>query len=108
RPLQPKGDFAVAVRHDLFEIAVPRFAGVDAQLLARPAGQQIPGAHDILRREGFAVVPLHSFAEPKRQLCLVLVPRPVGGEIWHDRLKTPIIGPSAAIVASSWIDMLAG
>ena len=90
RSFQPKGDFAVAVRHDLLKVTVPRLTGVDAQLFARSAGQHIPGAHDIFRRERFAVVPLHPFAEPKRQLRFVLVPRPVRGEIGDDRLEAAL------------------
>src|ERR1700751_4835573 len=31
----------------LFEVAVPGFAPIEAELLDRPAGQQVPGAFDI-------------------------------------------------------------
>ena len=45
-----KVDLVVAVGHDLVEVAVPGLARVDAQLLARLALQQVPGAFDVARR----------------------------------------------------------
>src|SRR5215831_5020329 len=57
RPLQVKRDLVVAVRGHLFEVAVPGFARIDAQLFARLAGNQVPGAFDVGRSERLAVVP---------------------------------------------------
>ena len=74
RPLQTKRHLVIALGGDLLEIAVPSLTGVDAELLARLAAEQIPGALDVFGREGFAVVPFDALAQPERQLGLVLVP----------------------------------
>ena len=88
RPLQMEGDLAVAVDGYLLEISVPGPAWIDAQLLARLAGQQIPGALDILGRKRLAVVPSDILAQTKGQRGLVFVPRPSDGEIGHDRAES--------------------
>jgi hypothetical protein len=46
--LQTKGDLIVAVHGHLVEIAVPRLARIEAELLGRPAGRQVPSAFDVL------------------------------------------------------------
>src|SRR5215470_20285306 len=56
-PLQTKGYLVVALWRHLLEIGIPRFAGINAQLLGRLAGQQIPGAFDVIGSERLAVVP---------------------------------------------------
>ena len=63
RPLQTKGDLMLADDGHLFEVAVPGLARVEAKLLGRPAGQQVPGAFDILGGERFAVVPSDALAQ---------------------------------------------
>jgi len=118
RLLQMKGDLVIAVRRDLFQVPVPGFAGIDAQLFTRLAADQVPSALNVLGRERLAVVPLDALLRGP-----LLVPRPASREIGHDRseavllhcwsnmtrlLNTPIIGPWAKTVASSKIDMLAG
>src|SRR5262249_8020682 len=57
RPLQPKGNLVISSRGDIFEIPVPGLARVDAELCARLLSQHVPGTHDVLRREGFAIMP---------------------------------------------------
>src|SRR6516165_5356643 len=116
-----EGDLVVAVGGDLVEIAVPGFARIDPEFLARLAGQRIPGAFDVGGGERLAVMPFDTLTQVKGQRRPGLVPHPVAGEIgddggeavlrWSNRtklLKTPISGMPAAIVDSSWIDMLAG
>src|SRR5204862_2006998 len=68
--------------------SIPGLARIDAKLLARLSGQQVPGALDVLGAEGFAVVPPYPVMQAERQLGLVLVPRPAGGKVRHDRLQT--------------------
>src|SRR5215469_6715396 len=96
---------------------------VGAQLLIRPAEQQVPGAPNVHGIEGSAVVPLDTFAQSERQFRTVLARRPVRREtgtidcklfrgsscLYMTRLlKTPIIGRRVAYVSSSWIDKLGG
>jgi hypothetical protein len=61
-----ESDLIVAVGGHLFEIAVPRLARIETKLVARLAGQQVPSAFDVLRREGRAVVRLRLLAFPMR------------------------------------------
>src|SRR5580700_8308555 len=63
RPLETEGDLVIAVRGDLFEVPVPGLTRIDAELLTRLAGEQVPGAFDILGRERPAVVPLDPLAK---------------------------------------------
>src|SRR5215813_1592428 len=122
-PLQTKGYLVVALCRHILEIGIPRFAGINAQLLGRLTGQQIPGAFDVIGSERLAVVPFDPLTQRESQLHAVLIPRPTRGQVRHDRLqagcatsclymirllKTCIIGCSAARVDSSRIDMLAG
>ena len=85
RPLQDKSSLVVAVRGDLFDVVVPGLARIEAELLARLAGQHVPSAFDVVRGEGFAVVPFDVLAQMERQLLAILAGRPVGGEVRHDR-----------------------
>src|SRR5690349_9637552 len=85
---QTKCGGKIAVGGDLFDVLIPRFMGVSAQLLIRSAEQQVPGALNVLGSEGSAVMPLHTFAQPESQLTTVLVPRPVRREVRHDGLQT--------------------
>jgi hypothetical protein len=59
---------------------------VETQLLARLAGQEIPGALNILGRKRPAVVPLDALPQREGELGSVLAPRPAGGQIGQDRL----------------------
>src|SRR5947199_3326179 len=58
RPFQTKGDLVIAVGGDIFEIAIPRLAGIETQLFADLAAEHVPGALDILGGKRLAVVPL--------------------------------------------------
>src|ERR1700730_8382902 len=62
RPLQVEGDLVVAACGDPLEVPIPGLAGVDAELVARVAGQQVKSAHDVPGRERLAVVPSNAFA----------------------------------------------
>src|SRR5262249_11762957 len=87
RPPQMKGDLIVAVSGDLFEVAVPGLTRIETKFVSRLAGQQVPGAFDVLGGERLAVVPGDALAQWKSQLGSILVPRPAGGEIRHHRLQ---------------------
>src|SRR5260370_1636760 len=78
RPLQVKGDFVIAVDRHLFEVSIPRFARIDAELLGRLASEHVPGALDVASSEGFAVMPPDAVAQGEGQLRALLVPRPSG------------------------------
>src|SRR5271166_2136863 len=123
RPFQMKGDLIVAVRRHLREVAVPALARIDAELLAGPAGEEIPGAFDVLGGERLAVVPFDALTQREGQLGPLFVPGPAGGKVRDDRpqavlrhvlieyhqvVNTPIIGRLTATVDSSSSDMLAG
>src|SRR5215813_728195 len=86
-PLQTKGYLGVALCRDLLEIGIPRFAGINAQLLGRLAGQQIPGAFDVIGSERLAVVPFDPLTQREGQLHAVLTPRPTRGQVRHNRLQ---------------------
>src|SRR5438128_7712478 len=86
-PLQMKGRSEITVRSDPFEVLVPGLARIGAQLLLRSAEQQVPSAFDVIGGEGMPVVPFDALAQAERQFGAVLVPRPIGGKIWDDRLQ---------------------
>ena len=86
RLFQAEADLVVARRRDLLEVTVPGFARIDAKLLLGDAGHQIPGAFHIGRGERLAVVPFDALPQLQRQLGAVLVPRPFGCEVRHDRV----------------------
>jgi len=77
----------VAARDHLLDIAVPGFARIDAKLLARLAAQQVPGAFDVLGREGLAVMPFDAVTQREGQLGALFVRRPTGGQIRDDRAR---------------------
>ena len=87
RPFQMKGDLVIAVGGDFIEVAVPGFAGIDPELLARLAGERVPGAFDVRGGERLAVVPFDALTQAEGQRSPGLVPRPVAGEIGDDRGK---------------------
>src|SRR3984893_11296666 len=62
RPLQMEGDLVIAIRGDLFEVAIPGFERIDTELVARLFEQEVPGALDVLGRERFAVMPFDALA----------------------------------------------
>ncbi len=82
----------VAVGGHLRKVAVPRFARIETQLVGRLAGQQIPGAFDVLRGERFAVMPFNALAQQEGQRGAVLVSAPPGRQIGHDRGHTVLLG----------------
>jgi len=86
-----EGDFVFAVRADLFEVAIPGFARIDAELVARPFEQEVPGALDVLGRKRLAVMPFDALAQRQGQRSPFLVPRPAGRQIGHDRFKAALL-----------------
>ena len=62
RPPQVERYLVIAAGADLLQILVLDLARIDAKLLVRLAGEQVPGALHILRREGLAIVPLDALA----------------------------------------------
>src|SRR5262249_18031551 len=56
------------------EVVVPRLARIETKPLPRLAGEQIPGALDILGGEGLAVVPFDPLAQWESQFGSVLAP----------------------------------
>ena len=60
-----EGDLVIAVRADLFEVAIIRFERIDAKLVARLFKQEVPGALDVLGSERLAVVPFDALAQRK-------------------------------------------
>ena len=87
RLLHAEADLVIVRGCHLLEVAVPGFAWVDAKLLHRHAGQEIPGAFDVSRGERLAVMPFDTLAELQGQLGAVLVPRPFGRQVRHDRVE---------------------
>src|SRR5262249_23010087 len=81
RSLQVEGYFEIAIGADPLQVAVPRFAGIDAQLVARLIGQEVPRALDVLGGKWLPVVPFDTLPQRKGQLGAILAPRPAGGEI---------------------------
>jgi hypothetical protein len=81
-----EGDLIVAIGGHFLQVGVPRFARIDAQLLARFARQQVPGALDVRGSEGLAVVPFDALTQGEGQFGAFLVPRPARRQIGHDRL----------------------
>jgi hypothetical protein len=69
-----EGDLVIAIGGDLVEIAVPGFAGIDPEPLARLAGQRIPGAFDVGGGECLAIVPSDALAQVERERRSGLVP----------------------------------
>ena len=79
RPLQAKRDLEITVWSHLLDIAVPGLARIDAQLLISLTGEEIPGAFDVLRRKGLAVMPFDALTQGENQLGAFLVRGPAGG-----------------------------
>src|SRR5467141_1592988 len=98
-----EGDLIIAVRPDLFEVAIPGFAGIDAELVARFFEDQIPGALNVLGRERLAVMPFDALAERQSQFGPVLVPRPAGRQIGHDRREAAL--RYMLLCATCWSNM---
>jgi hypothetical protein len=69
-----KGDLIVTIKGDVPEVFVPRLAGVDAQLITRLTGNEIPGAFNVSGGEGLAIMPFDALAQANRQFSLVLAP----------------------------------
>ena len=89
-PHQPERDPIITVGGHVFEVFVPGFARIDAKLLARFAGQELPGALDVVGGERSAVVPFDALAQGKAELFAILAPRPAGGELRDDRFKAAL------------------
>ena len=91
RPLQHKGHGVIAVGHDIVEIAIPRLARVEPQLVGRFAGQQIPGAFDVVRGKRLAVMPFDALAQLKAEPGVIGVPRPAFGQFGLDELRAVLL-----------------
>src|SRR4029077_6658844 len=87
RPLEAKRDLEVAIWGHFLEVAVPGFARVDAQLLGRFAGNQVPGAFDVRGGERLSVMPFDAGSQFEGQLLAVLAPRPARSQIRDDRAE---------------------
>ena len=87
RPLQVKGDLVVAVGRDLLDVAIPRLARIDPELVGVDPAQPVPGAFDVGRGERLAVVPFDAAAQREGQLLAVLAPAPFGRQIGNDRCE---------------------
>src|SRR4029077_13983404 len=85
RPLQAKRDLEITVWSHLLDIGVPGLARIDAQLLISLTGEEIPGAFDVLRRKGLAVMPFDALTQGEHQLGPFLFRGPAGGELRDDR-----------------------
>ena len=81
-----KGDLVVAFGRDLIEVAVSRFAGIEAQFLLRFPLQEIPGALDIGSGERLAIMPFEALPQLERQPLTILAPGPAFGKVGHDRI----------------------
>ena len=92
RLLQVKSRLVISVGGDPIEVPVPRFAGIYAEFASRLAEQHVPGALDVLGGERMPVMPMNTLAQVKGQFSAVLVPRPVGGEVRHDRSEGVLRG----------------
>src|SRR6516164_4743458 len=86
-----EGDLPVAVGGDLFEVFVPGLARIDTELLGRFAGEQIPGAFDVIGGKRSAVMPFDLMTQRKCQLGAVLAPRPSGRELGNDRIGVVLL-----------------
>src|SRR6516162_2208451 len=86
-----EGDLPVAVGGDLCEVSGPGLARVDAKLLGRFAGEQVPGAFDVIGGEPLAVVPFDPLTQREGQLGAVLAPRPAGRELGNDRIRAVLL-----------------
>jgi len=58
-----EGDLVFAARRDPIEVGVPGFARIDAQLVARLPGQQVPSAFDVIGGERLSVVPFDALPQ---------------------------------------------
>jgi hypothetical protein len=85
RPFQVEGRGLVAVGGDPLDILPPEFPRVAAQLGGPGAEQHVPGAFDVGRGEGFAVMPADPALQLEGERLRVLAPRPARGEVGHDR-----------------------
>ena len=87
RPLQGEGDRVIAFGRDIVEVAVPRLARVEPQLVRRFPVQHVPGALDVGRGERLSVMPFDALAQFEAELCVVLVPGPAQGQFGLDEFR---------------------
>jgi hypothetical protein len=91
RPLHDEGDRVIALGHDTVEVAVPRLARVQPQLVLRLADQQLPGASDIGGGEGFPVMPSDALAQFEAEPGVVGVPGPAFRQLGLDELQPVLL-----------------
>ena len=72
-----------------FHVGVPVLARVDPELGGglRDLANHVEGELDILRRERLAVVPAHVLAEKEHEVPVVLLPRPLLGQLSHHGVR---------------------
>ena len=78
------GHLVIAIGGHCFDITVPGFARVGAQLLTSRSLQQVDRAFDIRGGERLAVMPFDPLPQRKGQLSALLIPSPAGGQFRDD------------------------
>jgi hypothetical protein len=74
RPLQYEGRFEIAVYLDVSDIVPPGFARVGAEAFLAAPRQEVPGAFDVGRGEGLAVMPFDAGMQFEGQRLPILAP----------------------------------
>ena len=89
RPLQAEHDGVRVRRLHVLHVGVPVLARVDPELGRRIRGfaQHVERELDVLRGEGLAVMPLHVLAEEEDEVLVVVLPRPLLGQVADDGLQ---------------------
>jgi len=82
--LEVKGHLVIAIGDACFDIAVPGFTQVDAQLLTSRA---LDRAFDFRGGERLAGTPFDALAQRNRQLGALLIPSPADGQLRDDRAR---------------------
>ena len=89
RPLEPEDDGGGIGRLDGLDVDVPVLARVEAQpggLLGRLA-HHVEGVLHVLRGERRAVVPLHVAPQEEDEVAIVVLPRPLLGQLADDAVE---------------------
>jgi hypothetical protein len=76
-------------RLDGLDVGVPVLPGIDPELLSavRRLPHEIEGELDIPRGERLPVMPLHVLAEEEHQVPVVVLPRPLLGQLRQESLR---------------------
>jgi hypothetical protein len=89
RPLEMEDDGVRIRRLDVVDVGVPVLARVEAQLALGVLGlaDHVERVLDVLRAERLAVVPLDALAEEEHEVAIVVLPRPLLGQLTDDRVQ---------------------